>query len=149
MIIPEVSPMLTCVASNDGFLYELVITAAEDRPAITKIRIGPYLFRSDYKPRPGILGLSQGGPESAFWMHKRSPRGWGRLHWEVDENEPDSPVYLACEGNLAPGAEGLFRFLSLFPPGGLRTGLQMFRGSQHWDVGVAGPNYERFLRHEH
>jgi hypothetical protein len=149
MIIPEVSPMLTCVATSDGYLYELVISAVEGQPAITKIRIGPYLFQPGYQPHPGPLGFSRGGPESAFWMHKRTPRGWGRLRWEVANEEPEAPAYLACDGNLQPGSQGLFQFISLYPPGGMRVGLEVYRGSQHSDVGVSGPNYERFLQHEH
>ena len=134
MIIPEVAPMLTCTAGSDGFLYELVLRADEGKPAITKIRIGPYLFRKDYTPQPMAFGLSRGGPESGFWMHKRAPRAWSRLHWEVPENEP-----------VAPGIQGLFRFVSLFPPGGLRAGLEVYRGEEHWDCGVSGPNYEKFM----
>ena len=149
MIIPEVAPMLTCTASNDGFLYELVLRAKEGLPAITKIRIGPYPFKEAYQPRPGFLGLFRGGPEAAFWMHKGVPRGWSRLHWEVDVNEPDTPTYLVSQGTLAPGTQGLFRFLSFFPPGGLRAGLEVYRGDAQTEYGVSGPNYEKFLRHGH
>ena len=106
MIIPEVAPMLTCTAGSDGFLYELVLRAEEGKPAITKIRIGPYFFRHDYTPQPLPFGLTRGGPESGFWMHKRAPRGWSRLHWEVAENEPDTPTYLVSTGTLAPGDAG-------------------------------------------
>ncbi len=106
MIIPEVAPQLTCVASNDGFLFELLLRAEEGKPAITKIRIGPYLFRPEYQPKPLLLGLTSGGPESGFWMHKSVPRGWSRLHWEVALNEPDSPTYLVSTGTLLPGTQG-------------------------------------------
>jgi len=149
MIIPEVAPMLTCTAVNDGFLYELLLRADEGRPAITKIRIGPFFFKPEYQPRPLALGLTRGGPESAFWMHKRAPRGWSRLRWQVAADEVGSPVYLASEGTLRPGEQGIFQFVSMFPPGGLRTGLELFRGKEHWDCGVSGPNYEHFLQAEH
>ena len=84
MVIAETAPMLTCTKSNDGFQYELVLRADEGKPTITKIRFGPYLFKPEYQPKPLILGLSTGGPESSFLMHQKSPWGWSRLHWEVD-----------------------------------------------------------------
>ncbi len=149
MIIPEVAPMLTCTASPDGFLYELVLRAAEGQPAITRVRLGPYFFRPEHQPHPFVLGLTSGGPESAFWMHKRAPRGWSRLRWEVAHDEPDTPTYLAWHGTLAPGTQGLFQFVSLFAPGGLRTGLELRRGDARYDCGVTGPNYEKFGRAEH
>ena len=149
MIIPEVAPMLTCTAVNDGFLYELLLRAPEGKPAITQIRIGPFFFKPDYQPRPMALGLTRGGPESAFWMHKRAPRGWSRLRWQVALDEPESPVYLVSQGNLAPGEQGIFQFVSMFPPGGLRTGLELYRGRDHWDCGISGPNYEQFLQGDH
>ena len=149
MIIPEVAPMLTCVASNDGFMYELLLRADEGKPAITRIRLGPYLFRPDYQPKPLFLGLTSGGPESAFWMHKSVPRGWSRLRWEVALNEPDAPTYLVSTGDARAGNQGMFRFVSLFPPGGLRAGLEVYRGDARKDYGVSGPNYEKFLRGEH
>ncbi len=151
MIIPEVAPMLTCVASNDGFQYELLLRADEGKPAITKVRIGPYFFRPDYQPKPLFLGLTRGGPEAAFWMHKSVARGWSRLRWEVAVDEPETPTYLVSTGTLMPGASALFRFVSFFPPGGLRTGLEVYRGGARRDYGVSGPNYENFLRggHEH
>lgn len=149
MIIPEVAPQLTCVASNDGFLYELLLRAEEGKPAITKIRIGPYSFRPEYQPKPRFLGLTTGGPESGFWMHKSVPRGWSRLHWEVALNEAGSPTYLVSTGTLAPGTQGMFRFVSFFSPGGLRAGLQLYRGAEHWDCGVTGPNYEKFVEGDH
>ncbi len=149
MIIPEVSPQLTCVASNDGFTYELLLRAEEGKPAVTKIRIGPYLFRPDYQPRPLFLGLTAGGPESGFWLHKSAPRGWSRIRWEVALDEPDAPTYLVSTGTLTPGSQAMFRFVSLFPPGGLRAGLEIYRGLEHWDCGVTGPNYEKFVEGDH
>ncbi len=149
MIIPEVAPQLTCVAGNDGFVFELLLRAEEGKPAITQIRLGPYYFRPEYQPKPLVLGLTRGGPESAFWMHKSVPRGWSRLHWEVALNEPETPTYLVSTGTLMPGTQGLFRLVSFFPPGGLRTGLALCRGTARYDCGVSGPNYERFLRGEH
>ncbi len=149
MIIPEVAPMLTCTASNDGFLYELLLRAPEGQAAITKIRLGPYHFRPDYQPKALFLGLTRGGPEAAFWMHKRVPRGWSRLRWHIAVNEPGSPTYLISEGTLRPGTSGMFQFVSLFAPGGLRAGLELYRGETHTDVGVTGPNYERFLQGDH
>ncbi len=152
MIIPEVAPMLTCTANNDGFLYELLLRADEGKQAITQIRLGPYFFRPEYQPKPlgpALLGLTRGGPESAFWMHKSVPRGWSRLHWQVAVSEAQTPTYLVSSGTLLPGASGLFRFVSFFPPGGLRTGLELYRGASRYDCGVSGPNYERFLRGEH
>ena len=141
--------MLTCTASNDGFLYELLLRAPEGQPALTKIRLGPYLFRPDYQPKALFLGLMWGGPENAFWMHKRVPRGWSRFRWHVAVDEPGSPTYLVSEGTLRPGRQGMFQFVSLFAPGGLRAGLELYRGSAHTDVGVTGPNYERFLQGDH
>lgn len=155
MIIPEVSPALDCVQTANGFQYELLLRAPEGLPAITKIRLGPYFFRPEFQPRPfsfpfNLLGLSRGGPEAGFWMTARTPRGWSRWHWEVAEDEVDSPAYLAATGTLAPGAAGLFKFVSFYAPGGLRTGLELWRGGTHRDCGVSGPNYERFfaLGHE-
>jgi len=43
----------------------------------------------------------------------------------------------------------LFRFVSFFPPGGMRTGLEVYRGDGRKDYGVSGPNYEKFLQGEH
>ena len=149
MIIPEVAPMLTCTSSPDGFLYELVLRVGEGQAAVTKIRIGPYAFRHDYQPKPLFLGLTKGGPESAFWMHKRVPRGWSRFRWHVAVDEPGSPTYLVSEGILKPGTQGLFQFVSLFAPGGMRAGLEVHRGAEHKDCGVTGPNYERFLQGDH
>lgn len=149
MIIPEVAPMLTCTASNDGFLYELILRVREGEPTITKIRLGPYHFRPEHRPRPLFLGLTSGGPESGFWLHKRAPRGWTRFHWEVALDEPHSPTYLVSTGTLPAGTQGLFQFVSIFPPGGLRTGLEVYRGQERRDYGVTGPNYERFFEGDH
>jgi hypothetical protein len=152
MIIPEVAPMLTCTANNDGFLYELLLRAEEGKSAITQIRLGPYFFLPEYQPKPlglASLGLTRGGPESGFWMHKSVPRGWSRLHWQVALNEAQTPTYLVSSGTLLPGTSGMFRLVSFFPPGGLRTGLELYRGQSRYDCGVSGPNYERFLRGEH
>lgn len=149
MIIPEAAPMLTCTANNDGFLYELLLQAEEGRPAITRMRLGPYYFLPEHQPKPLGLGLSRGGPEPSFWMHKSVPPGWSRLRWEVAFDEAETPTYLVSSGTLLPGKSGLFRFVSFFPPGGLRTGLELYRGESRYDCGVSGPNYERFLRGEH
>ena len=154
MIIPEAAPMLTCTANNDGFLYELLLRADEGRPAITQIRLGPYYFTLEHQPKPlfpnlNFGGLSRGGPEPAFWMHKSVPSGWSRLRWQVALDEAETPTYLVSSGTLLPGKSGLFRFVSFFPPGGLRTGLEVYRGDARYDCGVSGPNYERFLRGEH
>jgi len=146
MIIEEVAPMLTCVASNDGFQFELLLRAQEGLPAITKIRIGPYHFREEFQPKPAPFGLSKGGPESAFWMHKSAPRGWSRIRWEVAENEPGQPAYLVSNGVLSPGTQGIFKFTSFYAPGGLRIGLEVYRNAEHRDYGVSGPNYETFMK---
>jgi hypothetical protein len=151
MIIPEVAPMLTCTASGDGFVYELTLRAREGQAAITKIRIGPYQFAPEYQPHPLPFGLSRGGPEPGFWMHRRTPPGWSRFRWEVAVNEPGSPTYLVANGLLKPGMAGLFQFVSFYPPGGVRAGLEVWRGQEHDDCGVSGPNYEPYFAggHEH
>ncbi len=146
-------PMLTCVQVNDGYQFELMIRLPADAEPVTKIRIGPFYFREQYQPRP-ILGglLTVGGPENAFWMHKSSPPRWSRIGWEVLMNEPETPAYLTWTGNLEPGGVGVFRFISLFLPGGLRQGLTLFSGvvgDRIERYGVTGPNYEKFERHEH
>lgn len=93
MIIPEVSPALECVQTADGFQYELLLRAPKGLPAITKIRIGPYFFRSEFQPRPfsfpfNLLGLSRSGPETGFWMKGRTvaalENGWtnGTRFWQ-------------------------------------------------------------------
>jgi hypothetical protein len=150
MAIAEGAPLLTCTKINDGYQYELALRADEGRPPITKIRIGPYRFKNEYQPRPGsgLFGITTGGPESAFWMHKRAPRGWSRFHWEVAENEPGKPTYLVTQGAIAPGTQGVFRFVSFYPPGGLRAGLEIWRGDEHTDLGVSGPNYEHLMDEE-
>ena len=149
MIIPEVAPMLTCTRSGDGFEYEVLMRAQEGLPAITKVRIGPYLFKPEFQPRKGTFGLMTGGPENGFWMHKATPRGWSRLNWEVAETEPDRPAYLVSRGLLTPGEQGIFRFVSQFPPGGLRAGLEVSRHDDRRFYGVTGPNYEHFLSGDH
>ncbi|MCW3061129.1 MAG: hypothetical protein JWQ02_2950 [Capsulimonas sp.] len=151
MIIDEVAPMLTCIQSNDGFLYELLMRAHPDQPAVTKIRIGPYLFKPEHQPKVGPLGVMTQGPEPKFWiMHRMTdfsnPRGWQRLHWEIADNEPGSPAYLVARGLLKPGTSGLFRFLSTIPPGGVRAGMEIYRGDDHKDYGVSGPNYEPYMQ---
>ena len=150
MIIPEVAPMLTCTQINDGFLYELQVQAAEGQEPITKIRIGPYFFKKQHRPRPGFLGIgSAGGPESAFMMHKSTPRGWSRFWWEIDNDTPGHPAYIVSHGALNPGTQGFFQFVSMYRPGGLRTGLQLFRGERTTECGVSGPDYHRFFDGEH
>jgi hypothetical protein len=143
-------PMLTCVQKNDGYQFELMVQVAQDEREITKVRVGPYNFQDKHRPRP-ILGglLSAGGPESAFWMHVSSPPGWSRIQWEIANDEPDAPVYLSWTGHLIPGATGVFRFLSMYKPGGLRAGLIIYRGADKVFYGVTGPNYERFEVHTH
>ena len=149
MIIPEVAPMLTCTRSGDGFQYELLLRAEEGLPAITQIRIGPYLFKEEYKPRKGPFGLMSGGPENGFFMHKSTPRGWSRFNWEIAEDEPDAPVYLVTRGVLKPGEQAIFKFTSAIAPGGLRAGLEVYRNKEHRDFGVTGPNYEHYLEGDH
>lgn len=149
MIIPEVAPMLTCIQTNDGFQYELLLRATEGTSPITKIRIGPYALLEKYRPKSSVFGLTRGGPENAFLMHKSGPRGWSRLRWEVAENEPGSPTYLVSTGLLKPGTQGMFRFISMQHPGGLRTNLEVWRGESRRDCGVSGPNYEQFMVHDH
>ena len=150
MIIPEVAPMLTCTQVNDGFLYELQISAQEGQDAITKIRIGPYFFKDAYRPTAGFMGIgSTGGPEGAFLMHKSTPRGWSRLWWQVDMDEEGQPAYLVAHGAMNPGTQGLFQFVSMFKPGGLRAGLQLFRGERTTECGVSGPDYHRFFEAGH
>ncbi|MGO8670583.1 MAG: hypothetical protein ACLQVD_04345 [Capsulimonadaceae bacterium] len=149
MIIQEVAPTLTCVATPDGFQFELLLRAEDDKPAITRIRIGPYRFKPEHRPRAGVFGLSSGGPENAFWMHKTTPTGWSRWHWETVDTEPDHPTYLVTSGVLPPGKKGLFKITSLYAPGGLRAGLELYRGDDHTDYGVTGPNYEQFLEGDH
>lgn len=150
MIIPEVAPMLTCTQSNDGYLYELQVRAAEGQDAITKIRIGPYFFKPEYRPRK-VLGFPVGGPDNGFFLHKSTPRGWSRFTWEVLNDEPGHPVYISSSGVLNPGTSALFQFVSLHRPGGLRTGLEIFRSEKRYDCGVSGPDYHRFsdVAHAH
>ena len=149
MIIPEVAPMLTCTQINDGFLYELQVHAAEGQEPITKIKIGPYYFKESYRPRPGFMFIMIGGPDNGFWMHKSSPRGWSRITWEVDMDDPEHPAYIVSKGTLNPGTQGLFQFVSIYKPGGLRTGLKIFRGERSTECGVSGPDYHRFFAGDH
>jgi len=150
MIIPEVAPMLTCTQINDGYLYELQVHAAEGQEPITKIKIGPYYFKDNFRPRPGLFGIGTvGGPDSGFWMHKSTPRGWSRITWEIDNDAPGRPVYIVSRGALNPGTQGLFQFVSLHRPGGLRAGLEIYRTERHTDCGVSGPDYHRFSVSDH
>ncbi len=142
--------MLTCVQKNDGYQFELLIRVGLSEAPITKVRIGPYFFKDEYKPAPMLGGLlSKGGPENAFWMHQSAPPGWSRIRWENAPDEPGEPTYLAWVGNLAPGSTGVFRFISLFKPGGLRVGMILYRGKETEFLGVTGPNYERFDKSGH
>jgi hypothetical protein len=149
MIIKEVAPTLSCTASGDGFLFELPLNADPNLPPITKVRLGPYFFKPEYQPKPLALGLSAGGPESGFWLHKKTPWGWSRWHWEVDTSQAEPAFYLVTSGVLSPGKRGIFQFVSIYPPGGLRAGLEVYRDDQHVDYGVTGPNYEHFLAGGH
>lgn len=138
-------PQLTTVSRPDGFQYELMIRVGPDEPEITKIRIGPYNFKPQYRPRPMLGGLlNSGGPENIFWMHRSTPPGWSRPKWEQAVDEPGEPFYIAWSGHLDPGKIGVFRFLSIFPPGGLRAGLVIYRGDEVTKLGVTGPNWEKF-----
>ena len=142
--------MLTCVKLNDGFQFELLIRVARDENPVTKIQIGPYLFQDRYIPKKALGGLFiSGGPENCFFMHKSAPPRWSRLTWEVMENQAHSPVYLSWTGILEPGNVGVFRFISMFPPGGLRAGMVIHQGNTVLHYGVNGPNYERFEKHDH
>jgi hypothetical protein len=149
MIIEEVAPTLTCVAARDGFQYELLLRADPEREAITKVRVGPYLFKKDFQPSNAFISLRSDGPDSGFWMHRSTPRGWSFWRWEQDLSDPDKPWYLVSKGVLAPGQQGLFKFISMYAPGGLRAGLEIHRGEEHYDYGVTGPNFEHFLDGDH
>jgi hypothetical protein len=142
--------MLTCVKLNDGFQFELLIRVPRDENPITKVQIGPYLFRENYVPKKAWGGLlTLGGPESGFFMHKSAPPRWSRIGWEVFLDQPGSPTFLSWTGNLEPGKTGVFRFISMFPPGGLRAGLILTQGNLPVNYGVNGPNYERFEESHH
>ena len=144
------SPMLTCVQKSEGYRYELLVQVGSDEDPITKIRLGPYRFRPEYRPIPMFGGfISRGGPENAFLMHAGSPPGWSRPRWEIAKDEEDEPIYLAWEGRIDRGSTGVFRFLSFFKPGGLRAGLEIHRGKSVQRCGVTGPNYERFEHPSH
>jgi hypothetical protein len=138
-------PMLTCVRLNDGFQFELLVRVARDEQPITKVLIGPYLFQDKYIPKKALGGLiTLGGPENGFLMHKSAPARWTRLAWEAKYDQPGCPTYLSWSGNLEPGNVGVFRFLSMYPPGGLRAGLVITQGNGTLHYGVNGPNYEQF-----
>jgi hypothetical protein len=143
-------PMLTCVRSNDGYQFELMIRVPRNENPITCVQIGPYLFQEKYIPKKTLGGLwISGGPENCFLMHKSSPPRWSRIAWEVKTDQPGSPTFMAWTGNLEPGDTGVFRFISAFPPGGLRAGLIITQGNDILNFGVNGPNYERFEVHHH
>jgi hypothetical protein len=146
----DAAPMLTCIGTNDGYQFELMLRVGIDENPITKIRVGPFHFKDEYTPKPILGGLfMKGGPENCFWMHKSAPPGWSRVRWEVVYDEPDSSTYLTWTGNLAPGSIGVFKFISIYMPGGLRTGLTLFQGENETHYGVSGPNYEKFEKHQH
>lgn len=146
LAIPEETvPQLTTVAKPDGFQFELLLSVAPTEREITRVRIGPYHFKDEYRPRSAFGGLmATGGPESAFWMHRSVPPRWSRPKWIIAVDEPDQPVYLEWNGHLAPGELGVIRFISIYPPGGLRAGLVLYRGDEPACYGVTGPNYEQF-----
>ena len=146
----ETVPQLTTVSKPDGFQYELLLSVAPNEQEITRVRIGPYRLKDAHRPKTALGGLLvTGGPESCFWMHRSVPAGWSRPKWVVAADEPDQPVYLEWTGNLAPGELGVIRFISIFPPGGLRASLILYRGDDRSFYGVTGPNYEQFeLGHE-
>lgn len=152
MIIDEASTTLTCVKGLDGFQYELLLKAAPDQPAVTKIRIGPYLFKPEHQPRLALFGFHVGDPEGDYWMNTwilgwktSTPANWSFWKWEVDEVDGHRAWYLVTRGVLNPGKQALLKYCSNFGPGGLRAGLEIYRGEQHVDLGVTGPNYEHFL----
>jgi hypothetical protein len=127
-----------------------MLSVAPDEEAITRIRLGPYKFRPEHRPKPALGGLvSTGGPENVFWMHRSVPPRWSRPKWVFAEDEPDQPYYLEWTGYLAPGSVGVIRFLSIYPPGGLRAGLVIYRGQEPTYYGVTGPNYEQFEAGHH
>jgi hypothetical protein len=141
-------PMLTCVRKNDGSSFELMVTVCREEQELTKIRIGPYRFKPAHQPKPILGGIvTIGGPEYAFFMHQSAPAGWSRIRWEWDGEGDERGCFLAWEGRLAPGSTGVFRFLSMYAPGGLRAGMILFRGKDEAHYGVSGPNYERFESH--
>lgn len=143
-------PMLTCVKLNDGFQFELLIRVPRDENPVTKVQIGPYHFQDQYIPKKVLGGLlTAGGPETGFFMHKSAPPRWSRVYWEVLADQPGSPTFLTWTGSLEGGNVGVFRFISNFPPGGLRAGLVITQGNGQLHFGVNGPNYERFEKHEH
>ncbi len=144
------APMLTCVQKNDGYQYELMVRVGPNDNPITKIKIGPYKFQNQYKPKYTLGGLLQvDGPENGFFMHVSSPQAWTRVRWEIAADEQDNPAYLVWEGKLEHGQVGIFRFISLYRPGGLKAGLTIYRGNAKELYGVTGPNYEPFEVHAH
>lgn len=146
------APMLTCISVSDGYQFELLLRVGREEPAITRVRIGPYFFKKEYTPTK-ILGglLTVGGPENAMLMHKSVPPRWSRLGWEVKSVDQTEATYIAWHGSLGPGQVGVFRFVSLLPPGGLRVGLEIDAGRTTENYGVSGPNYEHYevKQHDH
>lgn len=141
----EIVPQLTTVSKPDGFQFELMLNVGTNEKEITGVRIGPYRFAKEYQPKSMLGGLvASGGPENAFWMHKSVPAGWSRPKWVIAEDEADRPVYLEWKGHLAPGEMGVIRFISIYPPGGLRAGLTIYHDHEPTYYGVTGPNYEKF-----
>ena len=139
------APQLTTVSKPDGFQYELLLEVHDGEREITCVRIGPYKFKNEYRPKAMLGGIiTSGGPENCFWMHRGVPPRWSRPKWIIAEDEPDQPVYIQWNGHLAPGELGVIRFISIYPPGGLRAGLVIYRGEDISSYGVTGPNYEQF-----
>src|SRR5580704_13506738 len=142
MIIEEAAPTLTCSATEDGFKYELLLQADPKLSAITKVRLGPYFFKPDFQPTNSPFSLRSEGPDSGFWLNtgflkiKSTPWGWSAWRWEQDQNVPDNPWYLVSRGALSPGKTALFKLTSMYTAGGLRAGLEIYRGDDHSDYGV-------------
>jgi len=155
MIIEEVSPTLTCVASGDGFQFELLLRADPNLPAITKVRVGPYAFKPEYQPTNSPFSMKTDGPDNGFWLNtgflriKCTPIGWSNWRWEQDVDAPHKPWYLVSRGSLSPGKTAMFKYTSMYTAGGIRAGLEIYRGDDHSDYGVTGPNYEHFLVGDH
>src|SRR5580704_1884902 len=107
MIIDEVCPTLTCVKGQDGFQYELLLNASANMPAITKIRIGPYLFKPEHQPGNAAFGFHGGEPESDFWMNTwilgwktSTPANWSYWKWQPAEVDGAPAWYLVTTGVL-------------------------------------------------
>src|SRR3569833_441914 len=119
MIIEEASPTITCVATGDGFQYELLLHADPKLPTITKVRIGPYEFKPEYQPTNSPLSLKTDGPDSGFWLNtgflkmKLTPLGWSNWRREQDTEAENKPWYLVSRGALAPGKKALFKYTSM------------------------------------